>query len=99
MINSGSRTERWVARHWPAIHACGRGRFVLVKGLALWGGLMFAAIGAMLLWRFGIHDPRLPMLLALNLGLCVVGGLCWGLLTWTLNERVYRALETTKTLP
>lgn len=99
MTGNGSRAERWVATRWPAIHARGRWRFVLVRGVAIWGGVMFAAMAALMAYRFGIHHPRLPLLVGIALPLCAVGGLAWGLLTWFLNERIYHALTTSKDIP
>jgi len=49
----GSRAERWVAQKWPAIRARGMWRFVLLKGVAFWGGLMFAFLAIMMLVQFG----------------------------------------------
>ena len=40
MTDYGPRAERWVAEKWPAIRAGGLWRFVLLKGVAFWGGLM-----------------------------------------------------------
>ena len=68
-------------------------RFVLRKGVAFWGGLMFVAMVVMMLLQFGPSHPRLPLLLAVALPLCAIGGLCWGLLTWMFNERIHRALQ------
>ena len=93
MIDYGSRSERWVAEKWPAIRARGMRHFVLVKGVAFWGGLMFAFMAAMMLVQFGAGHPRFPLLMAVALPLCALGGLCWGLLTWTFNERIHRALQ------
>lgn len=96
MTDYGSRAERWVATRWPAIRARGMWHFVLLKGVAFWGGLMFAFMVAMVLFRFGAANPRLPLLLAVALPLCAIGGLCWGLLTWFFNERILRALPNRK---
>ncbi|HSD18192.1 MAG TPA: hypothetical protein VLC71_13155 [Thermomonas sp.] len=96
MTDHGSRAERWVAQKWPAIRARGQWHFVLVKGVAFWGGLMFLAMAALMAHRFGIHHPRFPLLMAVALPLCALGGLCWGLLTWFFNERVFRALHNSR---
>ncbi len=96
MTDYGSRAERWVAQKWPAIRARGMWRFVLLKGVAFWGGLMFAFLATMMLVQFGAAHPRFPLLLAVALPLCAIGGLCWGLLTWYFNERIYRALQTSR---
>ena len=93
MTAYGSRAERWVATRWPAIRARGMWRFVLVKGVALWGGLMLALMGAVMLLQLGTGHPRLPLVLAVAVPLCAFGGLCWGLLTWIFNERIHRAIN------
>ena len=96
MTNYGSRAERRVATRWPAIRARGMWHFVLLKGVAFWGGLMFAFLGVMMLVQFGAAHPRFPLLLAVALPLCAIGGLAWGLLTWYFNERVLRALHSSR---
>ncbi|RZA18805.1 MAG: hypothetical protein EOP93_10310 [Lysobacteraceae bacterium] len=93
MTDYGARTERWVASKWPAIRARGMWRFVLVRGVAFWGGLMFLAMAAMMAYRFGVAHARFPLLLGIAVPLCAIGGLCWGLLTWFFNERILRALQ------
>ena len=92
MTDYGSRTERWVAERWPALRARGMWHFVLRKGVLFWGGAMFAFMTVMMLVQFGAGHPRFPLLIGIALPLCAIGGLCWGLLTWYFNERVYRAL-------
>ncbi len=67
--------------------------FVLVRGLLFWGGLMFAFSVAMTWVKFGPQHPRFNLLLGVSAGLCAVGGLAWGLLTWTVNERIFRNLN------
>jgi len=89
----GSRAERWVAVNWPAIHARGKWHFVLRKGVAFWGGLMFAFMAVVMTVQLGIHHPNLPLVLAVAVPLCAIGGLAWGLLTWIFNERVFRAMQ------
>ncbi len=96
MIDYGSRAERWVAANWPAIRARGIWRFVLLKGVAFWGGLMFAFMALLMAIQFGIAHPRLPLVIAVAIPLCAIGGLCWGLLTWFFNERIFRVLPQQK---
>ena len=93
MTDYGSRAKRWVSANWPAIHARGMWRFVLLKGVAFWGGLMFLAMLVMTGLRLGFDHPRYPLLAAIALVLCAIGGLFWGLLTWFFNERIFRALQ------
>jgi len=99
VIDSGSRAERWVATRWPAIRARGLWHFVLLRGVLFWGGLMFVAMLVMMAMKFGITHPRFPLLVGVDAGLCLVGGLVWGLSTWFLNERLHRVLLTSKRLP
>ena len=87
------RVERSVAARWPAIRAGGMWRFVLLRGVAFWGGLMLVFMAIVMSVQLGPAHPRLPLVLAVAVPLCAVGGLCWGLLTWTLNERIFRALQ------
>jgi hypothetical protein len=89
----GSRAERWVATHWPAIRARGMWHFVLRKGVGFWGGLMFAFMAVVMTVQLGIAHPRLPLVLAVAVPLCAIGGLAWGLLTWIFNERILSALQ------
>ena len=96
MTDYGSRAERWVATNWPAIRARGMWRFVLLKGVALWGGLMLAFMALMMVVQLGTAHPRLPLVLAIAVPLCAIGGLVWGLLTWIFNERIFRALHNDK---
>ena len=96
MTDYGSRAERWVAEKWPAIRAGGLGRFVLVKGVALWGGLMFLAMLVMTGLRLGFDHPRYPLLAVIAAALCAIGGVAWALLTWYFNERIFRALQQRK---
>ena len=96
MSEYGSRAERSVAAKWPAMRAGGMWRFVLVKGVAFWGGLMLVFMALMMVLQLGIDHPRLPLVLAVAVPLCAIGGLCWGLLTWIFNERIYRALQQRK---
>ena len=93
MTDYGSRAKRWVAANWPAIHARGMWRFVLLKGVAFWGGLMFAFMTLVMTVQLGIAHPRLPLVIAVAAPLCAMGGLVWGLLTWIFNERIFRALQ------
>ena len=78
MTDHGSRAERWVAGKWPAIRAAGLWRFVLLKGVAFWGGLMFLAMLAMTGLRLGFDHPRYPLMAA------IAGG-CGGFLVWNFH--------------
>ena len=96
MTDHGSRAERWVAVRWPAIRARGMWHFVLLKGVAFWGGLMLAFMAIAMTLQLGIAHPRLPLVLAVAVPLCAIGGLVWGLLTWFFNERIFLALQQQK---
>ena len=93
MTDYGSRTERWVAGKWPAMRSRGFARFLLVKGMLTWGGVMFITMTIMVTLRLGSGHPRLPLLIALAALLCAIGGAVWAGLTWWLNERIYRSLS------
>lgn len=93
MTGYGKPTNSWLAKGWPAIRAKGMAHFVLVRGLLLWGGLMFALSIAMTWIRFGPQHPSFGLLLVVAAGLSAVGGLSWGLLTWLINERIFRNLN------
>ena len=88
----GPRTASWLATRWPAIRARGATRFILMRGVLLWGGLVFVAMAAFTAAKLGIHHPRFPLMLAIAALLSAVGGLAWGALTWSINERLFRTL-------
>ena len=94
MEREGSRAERWVRERWPAIRARGLARFLLVRGVLTWGGIMAVMVTTMLALSLGIAHPRLPFLLAIALPLCATSGLLWAALTWWINERIYLSLTS-----
>ena len=69
---------------------------MLRKGVGFWGGLMLAFMAVVMTMQLGMGHPRLPLVLAVAVPLCAIGGLCWGLLTWIFNERIFRALQQRK---
>lgn len=87
------RTQRWILQRWPAIRAQGFTRFLLLRGLATWGGLMFVAMAIMVTYKLGTDHPRLPMLIGIAAGLCAFGGMLWAAATWWINERLYRTMN------
>jgi len=93
MTDYGKPTYTWLAGKWPAIRARGMRHFVLVRGLAFWGGLMFAFMLATTWIKFGPQHPRFALMVLVAAALCAVGGLVWGLLTWTVNERIFRTMD------
>ena len=93
-MSIGQRTELWLRERWPAIRARGFARFVLVRGLLTYGGIMALVIAVMVALTLGTNHPRLPMLLGFAIPLCAMGGLLWGVLTWWINERLFRSLTS-----
>jgi len=96
MTDDGSSTTNRIARRWPAVRAKGMAHFVLMRGLLMWGGLMFVFFTAMTWVKFGPQHPRFVLLLVVSAGLCAIGGLLWGVLTWAISERIYRSLPSSK---
>ncbi len=96
MNNTGrnDRAQRWVRERWPAIRAQGFARFLLLKGLLLWGGILFVVMVAMTTFQLGIDHPRLPLVIGIAALLCAIGGLVWASLTWWINERIFRSLTS-----
>jgi hypothetical protein len=93
-VNPAQRTELRIRERWPAIRARGFVRFVLVRGLLAYGGIMAMVVAVMVTLTLGTEHPRLPMLLGLAIPLCAIGGLLWGALTWWVNERLFRSLTS-----
>jgi hypothetical protein len=89
--------QRWLLERWPAIRAQGAVRFVLVRGALTWGGLMAAFLAVMVSLQLGLQNPRLPLLLAIAVPLCAIGGAAWGALAWWINERLFRSLTSDTT--
>jgi hypothetical protein len=87
------RTQRWILQRWPAIRAQGFTRFLLLRGLATWGGLMFVAMAFVVTLQLGTDHPRLPLLIAIAAALCAFGGVFWAAATWWINERLYRTMR------
>jgi hypothetical protein len=93
-VSIGQRTESWIRERWPVIRARGFTRFVLVRGLLVYGGAMAMVVAVMVTLTLGTNHPRLPMLLGIAVPLCAIGGLLWGALTWWINERLFRSLTS-----
>ena len=96
-LDPGPRTTGWLLKRWPAIRARGAARFILLRGVLLWGGAMFIAMSALSAFKLGVDHPRLPLMIAVAALLCAIGGLVWGVLTWTINERLFRTLNSQRT--
>ena len=84
--------QSWLQRRWPAIRAKGRGHFVLMHGVLLWGGLMTALVYAMLLAAARTRDLHLDAVWPLVPLLCLPAGAFWSLLSWHWNDYLYKKL-------
>ncbi|MDQ3270352.1 MAG: hypothetical protein M3Q11_09255 [Pseudomonadota bacterium] len=75
---------------WSRIRERGAARFILVNGLAWYGGLMFVVMG--LLLPMAGNGWRLPAdwNLALAAVVWATAGLAWGALTWYFSEINFR---------
>ena len=76
---------------WEATRRRGPWRFILLRGVLLWGlgcGLLFGLLSASAF-------PQAPAAQrwALSLSLFPLGGLVLGALLWRTHERTYRALK------
>ncbi len=96
MTDYGSSKINRLAKNWPAVRAKGMTHFMLTRGLLMWGGLMFVFFTVVIWVKFGPQHPQFVLLLGVAAGLCAVGGLFWGVLTWTISERIYRSLPSSK---
>ena len=88
-------TSLWASREkslqkWEATRAKGKWRFILGKGVLLWGGSMFIVMG--LIYPRIVHLPSAytPRGLAISLAIWLLGGLLWGVLMWLTMEWIYR---------
>ncbi|MES2859448.1 MAG: hypothetical protein V4704_09755 [Pseudomonadota bacterium] len=93
MTDHGNHANAWLGGKWPGIRARGMRHFVLMRGLVFWGGLMCAFMLATTWFKFGPQHPHFMAMVLVAASLCAVGGLAWGLLTWTINERIYHTLD------
>lgn len=75
---------------WSRIRDRGAARFILVNGVAWYGGLMFVFMG--LLLPMAGNDWQLPTDRPLVLSAIVwaAAGLAWGALTWHFSEFNFR---------
>lgn len=81
------RMHRW----WEHLRRRGVTHFVIVRGLLAWAGSMFAFFTLSPLLFYFPSNVTFTSALLLKIGvICIVGGLAWGLLTWYVNEFLYR---------
>ncbi|GAB3095625.1 hypothetical protein [Lysobacter terrae] len=94
MNNVHPRTTQWILERWPAIRARGLVRFLLVRGVLTWGGIVAIAMAALVTFKLGIDHPRLPLLLAIDALLSGISGAAWAAWTWWASERIYLSLTS-----
>ena len=87
------RLQHGVRDRWPAIRARGFIRFLLLKGLLVWGGFMFLFLTALTTFQLGTDHPHLPLVIGMAALLCAIGGMFWAAVTWWSNERIFRSLN------
>ena len=84
---------------WEKIRARGFGRFVLGYGMFGFGGLLFLVTGIITLVGWVLSPAGFVALLfrlAVSLGVCLLGGLIAGLLTWWLEDGIYRWIKKSR---
>jgi hypothetical protein len=67
-----------------------RGRFVLKYGVLKWGLPTGVAAGMFMTWNTfggnigGYLSPMVPLILGIGIVFGVLGGICWGYVTWAI---------------
>ena len=82
---------------WEKIRSRGLLRFVLVYGLALFGGLLFLLLGGaatLIRWHKAQTDNLISELIVIAL-ICLLGGLVNSLVTWFAEEKLYQKYKET----
>ena len=97
LVGSPEKTAAWLRQRWPAIRGRGLAHFLLAKGVLVWGGIMFVLMLALVIGTLGTGHPRLPLLIGIAAILCACGGAFWAAVTWWLNEKFFRSLESKNT--
>ena len=80
---------------WEKIRSTGLLRFIFSYGLMLFGGILFVLLAgatALLVWRKSQAPNLIPELVAIAL-ICLLGGLVNSLITWWVEERMYRKFK------
>jgi hypothetical protein len=83
MSNTPKAIERWIETRKR-----GKWNYVLMHGVLAWGIPMFAVMTFVVNKRE--DRPLTPGMIAISAALWAVGGLCFGLAMWAVNERSYR---------
>jgi hypothetical protein len=81
------------AKRWAAIRSAGKTRWILIRGIFYFGGLLFVfgitfhalRHGSDSLWDIGDFVGRL-------IG-AIIGGLLYGFMTWNSSEKAYDKYE------
>jgi uncharacterized membrane protein len=84
-------TPRDVA-DWEKIRSKGLLRFILVYGLALFGGIMFIVLGGaatLIRWNTAQTASLISELVIIAM-ICLSGGLVNSLVTWVVEEKLYQ---------
>jgi len=90
-------TPRDVA-DWEKIRSKGLLRFILGYGLALFGGLLFIALGGaatLIRWHTAQTSSLISELIVIAL-ICLLGGLVNSLVTWVVEEKLYQKYKETQ---
>lgn len=80
---------------WEKIRSKGLLRFILSYGLLLFGGTLFVLLAgatAILVWKKDEAATLIPWLVVIALA-CLLGGLLNSLITWWVEERMYRKFK------
>ena len=84
---------------WEKIRQRGFGRFVLWFGVLGFGGFLFLVAGIVTLIGWFTAQTGFAALLfrlAVALGVCLLGGLIAGLLTWWLEDGIYKWIKKSR---
>jgi hypothetical protein len=79
---------------WRRMRARGRAFYILVWGLACWGGLMFLVMGLGYPWLTQGVDALSGRWLLISAVIWAAGGLLFGVLTWHFNEKAFQKTLT-----
>jgi len=77
---------------WERIRAQGKGRYIILYGVLLWGvptGLLSIALSTLLPFAGADSRPSLLPITTLSMTLFPLGGIAYGLLVWKLAEWQY----------